>query len=142
MTTGAAYVFSARMTQLPDVISFVEAFCNRQGVGRRDQLRLTLILEELFTNTVEHGHGGDCDAPVRVELSASIAEVALLYEDEAPPFDLLLHRFDNPPDLEAALDRRPDGGLGIYLVEQLAATARYSHEDGRNRLWVALRRED
>jgi serine/threonine-protein kinase RsbW len=130
------------MTQLPEVIGFVEAFCQREGVGRRDQLRLTLVLEELFTNTVEHGHGGDCDAPVRVELGASIAEVALLYEDVALPFDPLAHGGVHPPNLEASLDKRADGGLGIYLVDQLAADARYARENGRNRLWIVLRRED
>ena len=133
--------FDARMACLAEALAFVEDFCQRQGVGRGDLLRLTLVVEELFTNTVEHGHGGEGDATIRLELSADSADLALLYEDAAPPFDALAHVAQQPPRLGETIDTRPVGGLGIRLVEQLAERIRYSREAGRNRLWVELRRE-
>jgi len=129
------------MSRLSDAIGIVEDFCLRHGIGRTETLRLTLTLEELFTNTVQHGHGGDCDARVRIELSVSSAEVVLLYEDEAPPFDALAHLAAQPPSLDAPLDARPVGGLGIHLVHQMASSVRYAREDGRNRLWLVFGRQ-
>jgi len=128
------------MARLADVIGFVEGLCRQHGIGHADLLRLTLVVEELFTNTVEHGYGGDCDAPVRLELSATATEVTLLYEDAAPPFDALVHLAQQPPSVDMPLATRPIGGLGLHLVEQIAASARYAREDGRNRLWIVLRR--
>jgi serine/threonine-protein kinase RsbW len=140
MKRAAERIVQARMARLADVIGFVEGLCRQHGIGRADLLRLTLVVEELFTNTVEHGYGGDCDAPVRLELSATATEVTLLYEDAAPPFDALVHLAQQPPSVDMPLATRPIGGLGLHLVEQIAASARYAREDGRNRLWIVLRR--
>jgi len=128
------------MTQLSQAIEFVEAFCAERGIGRHDMLRLSQVVEELFTNTVEHGHGGDCAAPVRLELEASPRAVTLRYEDTAPPFDALGRLAAQPPDVDAPLEQRKVGGLGILLVAQMAASVRHENEDGWNRWRVELDR--
>ena len=61
------------MDRLPLAAGFVEAFCAAQGVAPPDALRLTLIVEELFTNTIVHGHGGDHASPVRIEVAVDPA---------------------------------------------------------------------
>lgn len=138
MSRDAQFSLPASMASWPQAQGFVEAFCARHRVGREDMLRLTLVAEELFTNAVEHGHGGDADAPVRLALEFEPGRVRLLVEDCAPPFDPLAHARAAPPDLEIELDARRVGGLGLVLVEQLAAELRYAREHGRNRLWVTL----
>jgi len=132
-------VFRARLSVLPETAAFVASFCRLHGIGRTDVLRLTLIVEELFTNTVEHGYGGDCDAPIHISLSADPAAVGLLYEDAAPPYDPLAPFFGLAASLADAVDSRPIGKLGVHLIRQLTEGARYVHEDGRNRLWLRLR---
>lgn len=129
------------MAALPEALAFVEDFCHRHEIGRGDLLRLTLVVEELFTNTVEHGLGDTGGTGIRLGLSADIAELALLYEDEAAPFDAPAHLARQPPCLDATIDARPVGGLGLHLVAQLAVSTRYAREEGRNRLWIVLRRE-
>ncbi|HWP77683.1 MAG TPA: ATP-binding protein, partial [Methylomirabilota bacterium] len=59
--------FPARRDALPRVDAFLGEVCSGAGLGRDTCLRLTLLVEELFTNTVVHGHGGDSEAPVRIE---------------------------------------------------------------------------
>ena len=126
------------MACLPDAVAFVEAFCARHHVGPDDRVRLSLVVDELFTNTVEHGHGGDCDAPVRVELRARAAELELRYEDSAPAFDGLAAAV--PASLDAPAHGRTPGGLGLHLVRSFATRTRYARRDGRNRLWIVLPR--
>jgi anti-sigma regulatory factor (Ser/Thr protein kinase) len=130
--------FHARMAMLAETAAFVEDFCARGAVGRDDALRLTLIVEELFTNTVTHGHGGDCDALVVVALTRSGGHVELRYEDAAPAYDPLTRLVTAPPSLTAPVEARPVGGLGMHLVGQLASGARYAYESGRNRLWLVV----
>lgn len=139
MTAGVYRVFNARMSALPETADFVESFCVLHRIARADVLRLTLIVEELFTNSVEHGYRGESDAPIHVTLSADIGEVELLYEDVASQYDPLSRLSGSPPDPGVALESRSIGGLGIGLVRQLTRSARYVYEDGRNRLWVRLR---
>ena len=129
---------TARRAALDDAAAFVAAFCGRQAIARAVELKLTLVLEELITNTIEHGFGGEGDAPIRVALRVSDAGVELSYEDTAPAFDPLAHEALDPAAIDAALEDRPVGGLGIRLISQLAREARYAREGDRNRLWLTL----
>lgn len=137
-TDGERRVFAARRSALPAAAAFVDAFCARNRIGRADALRLTLVVEELFTNSITHGYGAESDAPIEMALAAAPGEIALLYEDAAPPYDPLSQYAGAPGHLLATVESRPAGGLGIHLVRELAASARYAREDGRNRLWVRI----
>lgn len=138
MNSAEERVFQARLARAADSSAFVQSFCERHGVGRTDALRLALIVEELFVNTVRHGYGKECDAPIRIGLSLEKGEIALFYEDASPRYDPLARLSEPPSSLAAPLEARPVGGLGVYLVGQLVRSARYAHEDGCNRLWLSL----
>ena len=140
MNSSDQRTFPARMAMLAETAAFVETFCNRAGVARDDALRLTLIVEELFTNTVEHGHRGDSDAPVQVALGVRDDALLLRFEDGAPAFDPRPQMATPPASLDAPVETRPLGGLGMHLVARLARDVRYAYEGGRNRLWIELRR--
>ena len=112
--------------------SFLERFCDSSCVGSDSCLRLNLVLEELFTNTVRHGYGGDCDAPVWVSLARDPGGVCLIYEDSAPPFNPYRKLPSLAPDSTAEI--RKLGGLGVLLTKKLAATRDYAYLFGRNRI--------
>jgi anti-sigma regulatory factor (Ser/Thr protein kinase) len=128
--------FLARLDQLRPMQAFLEAFCVDTGMPRADCLRLNLVLEELFTNTVKHGHRGDCDAPVWIGLSRGGDAVQVVYEDKAPPFNPYAHLPEDPPD--TTLELRKVGGLGVLLTKQLAASRDYTYLFGRNRIRLTL----
>ncbi len=132
-------VFAARMSMLHQTRAFVEGFCASRGIAPRDALRLLLIVEELFTNSVVHGYGGDCDEPIGITLRAADGGVSILYEDAARPHDPLAMLSAAGPGPAASVERRPVGQLGVHLVAGLAEDARYSYEEGRNRLRLVLR---
>lgn len=127
------------MSVLAETALFVERFCSLHGIGRGDMLRLTLVVEELFSNTVTHGYRAESDAPIHLSLSAETGAVGLLYEDAAPPHDPLSALALHAADVAATVASRPVGKLGVHLIRELTEGARYVHEDGRNRLWLRLR---
>jgi len=129
-------MFPARLKRLHALRQFVDAFCSEAQLGEHHCLRFNLVLEELFTNTVRHGHGGDSDAPVWITLSATPESVKLTYEDTAPPFN----PYGQPPDAQAdtTLERREPGGLGVLLTRRLAASREYAYLYGRNRIRLAF----
>ena len=128
--------FIARLDQLRPMQAFLEGFCARADIAREACLRLNLVVEELFTNTVKHGHRGDCDAPVWVAVSRSGDAVQLIYEDKAPPFNPYARLRDESPDI--TLELRKVGGLGVLLTKELAATRDYAYLFGRNRIRLTL----
>jgi len=121
------------------VTTFIEEYCLRRAIARALALRLTLIVEELFTNSVLHGYGGECDQAVWVGLSGAGGVVELRYEDAAPPYNPLeqLQQGHAAP-VEQTVSKRAIGGLGVFLVAQLTHDARYAYVDGRNRLVLTV----
>ncbi len=138
MTTVTA-TFPARLRSHADVQKFIAKFCNSEALSGVDELRMVLIVEELFTNTVKHGHRGDCDEPVTLALTVLPDYVSMTYSDCAPAFDPIAAA--RRADVEAGLMQGKEGGLGIVLAFTMSQDARYQYLDGRNylELKVAVR---
>jgi anti-sigma regulatory factor (Ser/Thr protein kinase) len=97
-------------------------------------MHLRLAVEELFVNTVTHGHGDDADAPVEVTVRIAGDRVVLTYTDTAPPFDPFA-RVERP---SGDVDARPVGRLGVFLITQLAERYSYARTADRNCITVEL----
>jgi|SRR6185436_9294815 len=134
--SSAVATFPARAGELRRIGTFLNDFCTRRGIGREHCLRINLVVEELFTNTVRHGHRGDSEAPVWVSVAIGAAAVHVTYEDTAPPFNPYA-LFASAPDTTLSLRRI--GGLGVLLTRELASTRDYAYLFGRNRIRLTLK---
>jgi anti-sigma regulatory factor (Ser/Thr protein kinase) len=74
---------------------------------------------------------------VWLELERADGKLNLSLSDDGPAFDPLALP---TPDLDAPLEERPVGGLGVYLVREMMDDVSYSHRGGRNCLsmWKSL----
>jgi len=124
--------FVARILAFEQVRALIEEFGEMVNLGREDRHKLTLIVEELFTNTVTHGFRGDSDSQVQVTLEQTGAGVRLTYEDSAPPHDTIASGLTT--DIDATVNLRRVGGLGVAIALGLTEDANYSFVDGRNRV--------
>jgi serine/threonine-protein kinase RsbW len=131
-------MFLAQLAELRRIGAFVEGYCAETDLTRERCLRLNLVLEELFVNTVRHGHRGECDAPIWVTLEAQPQAVQLTYEDTGPAFNPYAYLPAKTPD--TSLEMRKIGGLGVLLMRELAATSDYAYLFGRNRIRLSLLR--
>jgi anti-sigma regulatory factor (Ser/Thr protein kinase) len=124
----------ARLGELRALRAFLEAFCAEAAIGRDGCLRLNLLLEELFTNTVRHGHRGDCDAPVWVSLARGAERcVRVSYEDTARAFNPF--EFVSP---DTTQEIRKLDGRGLLLLETLTVEREYAYLYGRNCIRLAV----
>ena len=132
----AEIVLPARLSALSGMAAFIAETGARAGVSADLCRKLTLLIEELFTNTVVHGHRGESDEPVRVALETAPGGIALTYEDTAPPHDpfAAVQRPDDATDV----DDRPVGGLGVLLVATLARDVEYRRIDGKNHIRLVV----
>lgn len=138
MSTVEQKQFPARLAMLHDTAVFARAFCDRHGIVHDDAMRLTMIIEELFTNSVQHGYRGESDAPIRIALSVEIGGIGVLYEDSAPRYDPLAGLVSTAASVAHPIASRPIGGLGVYLVTQLVERSSYAYEEGCNRLRLTM----
>ena len=90
---------------------------------------MTLILEELYTNTITHGASDSRDVFIEVNLSIDKDELIMTYEDNGIPFNVL----ELPdPDLRASIENREVGGLGVHYVKTLTDSVEYEYVEKHN----------
>src|SRR6266404_9477109 len=99
--------FPAQLSAFEQLKALIEEFGDAADLGREDRHKLTLIVEELFTNTVNHGHRGDSDAPIFITFEEDKGDVQLIYEDSAPKFDPLAA--GNRADIDSTIKERRVG---------------------------------
>jgi serine/threonine-protein kinase RsbW len=128
--------FPAKMLIFNQIREFIEEFSQTSALASADRHKLTLVVEELFSNTVNHGHGGDSDACVEISLELADKKVTVVYQDSAPPYDSLAAAMRT--DINATINQRRVGGLGMVMTFALAETAQYSYLDNHNRLVITL----
>lgn len=99
------------------------------GAGEAARFRLTLALDELITNVFEHGRPSDDAVSVALKVLPGDRTVLCELRDSGPAFD----PFQAPlPDLEASLEDRPIGGLGVHILRQWIPEFGYRRETGHN----------
>ncbi|NBS63076.1 MAG: ATP-binding protein [Betaproteobacteria bacterium] len=91
---------------------------------------LRLVLEELIINVVTHGRRPGDTGWFSVRFTLRHDSIVLVIEDDGLPFDPTAAP---APDLDAPLDDRPVGGLGLFLARSLSDELRYVREHGMNR---------
>jgi len=128
--------FPAKLRAFEQVKSLIDEFGEAARLGREDRHKLTLIVEELFTNTVTHGYRGDSTAPVQISLEDTAAGVELTYEDSAPQYDPVAA--SRRTNIESTINERRVGGLGVFLTISLTNGAVYRFVEGRNRISLTL----
>jgi serine/threonine-protein kinase RsbW len=128
----------ARMARLPDFHDRIDRFCVREALPHAMALHLQLLFEELFTNTVTHGHRGDCDVPVRLSLRRLADAVEMDYEDGAPPFDLVAAGRQAVRQRAQRLRELKVGGVGLSLLVELCSAASYARRGNRNLVCMRL----
>lgn len=127
--------FPARLGALPQVLGYVRKMCDSSNMSPVAILRIELVIEELFTNSVRHGYGADSDALVWLQMIIAPGSLYLVYQDAAPAYDPLQHA----AQLSVPVGNRPVGGLGIHLVRELATDIAYRRTEGRNILTLTFR---
>jgi anti-sigma regulatory factor (Ser/Thr protein kinase) len=140
MTTGGAgngrlsFELKNELAEMTTLAETLERFCDEHAVGPDVVNVVNLALEEIVTNIISYGYGGEGgDHRIRIDLAHDGASISARVEDDAKAFDPLQKE---APDTDAPLEERGIGGLGIHLVKTLMDEVRYSREDGRNVLFI------
>ncbi|HEU5192334.1 MAG TPA: SpoIIE family protein phosphatase [Methylomirabilota bacterium] len=114
----------------------VRELCEARGVPREPTDDLILGLDEMLANIVTYGYPGNPAGAIAVRVAITEEALRLDISDRAPAFNPLEAA---APDLDAPLDTRPVGGLGVHLARSVMDTMEYAREDGENRLRLVRR---
>lgn len=131
-------LFSAQVENLYEIMDFVVQGTADVGLSPRKMMQLELVTEELVVNISQHayaGQGGD----IRVVVRKADDFLQLVFSDEGAAFDPTTAE---EPDVDAALEDREIGGLGIYLVHKLVDKVEYQRLNNQNILTLTINKPD
>ena len=102
--------------------------------------KVNLVLEEVGLNVLSYG-GGETGRRPDMEIILISEDDSLTIEvtDDGQPFNPLEDA--TRPDVQALMDARPIGGLGVHLVRTLMDDLSYQRTDGRNQLKMVTKKE-
>lgn len=106
------YGFPAQPGELSGMRRALSSALARVGVESQLRQSLVLAVDEACTNIIRHGHGGPCQAIIRLRVKHRGEDLVFELLDEAPPVEAAKLR---PRDLSEC---RP-GGLGINFIDSL-----------------------
>lgn len=121
------------MNQLAALSERLEQTLVDEGVQAHRVGQVRLIVEELASNAIVHGECTQLSVCMRMDPG----ELVLEFNDAGRAFDPTANA---DPDLDAPLDARPIGGLGLFMVRQLADRVDYRRDAGCNIVCVTLLR--
>jgi anti-sigma regulatory factor (Ser/Thr protein kinase) len=113
--TMASLSLWADVSQLSAVRDFVAKIGGGLDLDERAINDLELAVDEACTNVVQHAYGGKEDK-LEVTIEASEEAIQVIIRDWGQAFDPLAVPI---PDITVPLDRRPLGGLGLFLMRRV-----------------------
>ena len=124
--------------ELDYIVSALEDMAERENWPPALVYRVHLVVEELVLNVMDYGY----DAGIHeIEINLASEEDSLTIEivDSGKPFDPLTEAPE--PDLDASIEDRRIGGLGVYLVRTMMDQTHYKRENEKNHLTMVARRD-
>lgn len=126
--------FEMELNQLEGTLLKIEEYLD--GSDEKIKFKAMFICEELLTNLVRHADFEDRTPSVTLKIeSDKKSGFTMEYRDNSKAFNLQEHK---DPNIDAEIEERELGGLGIYLVKKYAPNLEYKQEDGFNVLRLSL----
>ena len=116
------------ISDLTMLVTKLEKFFEENNISSIS-MPMTLILEELYTNTITHGASDGRDIFIEVNLGIDKNELVMTYKDNGIPFNVLKLP---DPDLTASIENREVGGLGVHYVKTLTDSVEYDYLEKQN----------
>ncbi|MFM1890384.1 MAG: hypothetical protein RLZZ565_1141 [Planctomycetota bacterium] len=125
--------------ELPRLLAWVRERIAARGLAARPAMVLELATEELGLNAMTHGRPIGREGLIECSIDAidDGNSLRLVVEDDGPQFDPTALA---TPDVDAPLEARGIGGLGLHLIRSMAAV-RYERIGDRNRVEVVIASE-
>ncbi len=129
--------FGRSLDELKNIVSFTEEFFAQDEIDQSVRYIVDLCVEELFVNMVTYDTETSSD--ILIEMNPNELGVEVIMTDFG------VEKFDPRDaaavDVDAPLDQRSPGGLGLYLVLKMVSSIHYEYRDRNSRITFIVDRK-
>ncbi len=131
-TPSRRLIMKNEMTEVGRLRTFFFSVCREHNIDDDTAKTLNLALEEWVANVINYAYPKGMRGHVEVTANVSDDVLTLVIKDHGVAFDPTQHA---EADIDAELEDRPIGGLGIHLVRTIMDIVEYQRTaDGYNRI--------
>jgi serine/threonine-protein kinase RsbW len=124
-----SFVLRNNLTELRKISEFLENFAGSQGLAKKTLFEIALCIDEHVTNIITHGYQDSVEHWIKIKLSREEKKFIVCIEDDGLPYNPVEAAI---PALEAPLEERKIGGLGIHLVKHCMDNMDYQRHGTSN----------
>ena len=110
---------------LPRLIEFSDSVEHALPLSVEQSYFMRLVIEEITTNIIKYSYAHTRPGPIQIACACQDDQLCVIIRDRGAPFD---PHDAPPPDLTSDLETRTVGGLGVFLVRELADDLIYRHD--------------
>jgi serine/threonine-protein kinase RsbW len=129
MSEQTTLILKNDLSELERVMILVSDLCGRHTIPPEIEYDLNLALDEIVSNVVKYAYPKGGEHLFSLHISLSDDEFVARVEDDGVEFNPMEHP---APDLDAPLEERKEGGLGIFLIRQIMTSVDYQRMMGTN----------
>ena len=107
----------------------IDAFCEARSLPPQIAYAVNLSIDEILTNTISYGYDDEAEHRIDLTLRQEGDTLVVMIVDDGRAFDSSLER---EPNVDATLEERALGGLGLFLVQQMMDDVDYRRRDTLN----------
>lgn len=115
-------IFPAKFDQLDAIREFAAQAARDAGMDDSAIYAVELSMDEACTNVIEHAYEGMDGGEIECTCDSDDKNLTILIHDHGKSFDPSTIAL---PNLDADLDSRPVGGLGVFLMNKLMDEVRF-----------------
>ena len=104
--------------------------CKDWEISEDVAFSMNLALEEIVTNIIGYGYQGKDDYDIIIRFTLEKSKLRIQIKDGSPEFNPL--DVKSPDNLEASVEERNIGGLGIHLVKKFTDSFSYRRSNNKN----------
>ncbi len=132
LTTKRSLELEAQRSMLEPLLSVFERDLRDGGCPQERIEAIRIAAEEIFINIASYAYP-ESEGTVQIEEAVEENSIDIMFADEGMPYNPLENE---DPDIMLSVDERDIGGLGIFMVKQIADDVEYEYKEGKNCLRI------
>ena len=117
------------ISEINKLTEFVEEIGNELSLAPDVVFNLNLVLEEAVVNIINYAYPKEEHQSIYLSATLHEGSIILVLTDTGVEFDPTMAP---EADITLSAEKRPIGGLGIFLIRQIMNEVRYDRIDGKN----------
>lgn len=133
ITKEYTILLSSELDKLADANEFVVKHLSEENISYKIITNIETVVDEIFTNISNYSGASE----VEIIFSIEGESMSLTFIDDGVQFDPTKLE---APNIDAAIDERRIGGLGIYMVRQIMDIMEYRWDESKKQNILILKK--